>query len=122
MATSHRALLKILETASRVLPQASPPVSRNQISEWIEERRFAELRAADQACREYISTRQWPSVENVVRAQLHLRVECAEDLCRGMIAESIPEETDEDGLLESLLIEYWRDRGPEWARSKFEEQ
>lgn len=51
---------------------------------------------------------------------MQLRLQSAEELCRGMIqAQSPPVPGPMDEPLRMLLIEYWHGKGPEWAAWKF---
>lgn len=122
MKPNYQTVARKLDTAIDELPKADAPAYPGQLSEWIEDRPFSEIRAADFACREFSSTGGWPCMNNSVLAQIHLRLEAAADLCHGLHRQSyeiIPDE--EEDLIQLLLIEYWRDRGPEWAKRKYDE-
>ncbi len=120
MNPTYKNLALKLETAIRELPHAPAPVLRTQIAKWVEARPFSEIRAADAACRRFATSNEWPMMEDAVLAQVHLRLEAALDLCRGMSRESAqPIQADEQATLEMMLVGYWHDQGPGWAQWKF---
>jgi hypothetical protein len=74
---------------------------------------------ADAACRVYAATLEWPPVADSVRLELCLRLTCALwwlDIAR----DENPEGETGSELLESVLIEYWRDVGRvDWIHDRF---
>ena len=69
----------------RRVAQAMAPVLPSEIVRWTRGLPFADVRAADAAAERFADTRQWPAMSNEVLAQMHLRLDAAIDLCRGML-------------------------------------
>lgn len=101
------------------LPKVHKPVGQVQIPDWLDMRPFHEVQTADQACREFAATREWPTMENDIRAQVFLRVHCAIERCecRDALVLQPPEEFRE--TLELLLVDLWHKQGREWATRVF---
>ncbi len=113
-------LLAALESASRTLPPATPPVEASQIPAWVESLPLREMQQADRVCEQFASTRQWPAVPSVIAAQIHLRLAAATDLCR-MAMEQRQRTTplpDQDAL-RLLLVDFWHGQGADWARRRY---
>ena len=125
MATEYKELEEILEHAMHALSTVEPPVARNLIAEWVQERPYSEIRAADDACREYVSKKRWPDLDPIVVAQIRLRLEAGVELCRRMASSGETEViTSYDEALELMLILHWHEHGPQWATndSRFQGQ
>ena len=76
-------------------------------------------READDACRVFAATLAWPPVADSVRFELCLRLQCARWYVDTIRDES-PEGQTGSELLESVLIEYWRDVGRvDWIYDRF---
>lgn len=74
---------------------------------------------ADAACRAYAATLEWPPVADSVRLELCLRLQCAL-WWLGKVRDGDPAGETGSELLESVLIEYWRDVGRvDWLYARF---
>jgi hypothetical protein len=76
-------------------------------------------READDACRVFAATLEWPPLREAVRLEVCLRLACARDWCEAVTG--APGDDEEDGrqFLEELLTEYWRDYQREWLGKRF---
>lgn len=122
MAKTFLQLFARLRDAKKALPPAAPTVSRNQIAEWLEERTPEQIEVTDEAVRAFLRDHTWPAEriqDYEVRVELHLRLECARDLCFLYLDQSIPQ--PDDLMLETMLLRWWRRDAIAWARGKFEE-
>ena len=120
METPYEQMLAILEAARDALPQAQAPVMPSEITQWTRQLPFSDIRRANVACERFADTRQWPVMTNEVLAQMHLRVEAAIDLCRGMLRlQKPPMPFPPDEALRSLLVHYWHNHGPEWVAWRY---
>lgn len=73
---------------------------------------------ADEACRVFAITLEWPRVADPVRLELCMRLCCARWWCTVVSDDPLDEPKRE--FLESLLIEYWRDVGRrDWIHENF---
>lgn len=111
-------ILPVLETANRELPQTDAPCLPKDVSEWIDALPFCELRQADDACRVFASTLTWPQMSNELRAQVHLRIQQANQFARAMASHAIPKEQGNQ-TLEFLLIDLWYQSAHEWSSEFF---
>ena len=120
MDTSYDQMLAMLQAAFDALPQAMASVLPSEIVRWTRGLPFADVRAADAAAERFADTRQWPAMSNDVLAQMHLRLEAAIDLCRGMLQlQKPPMPFPPNEALRSLLVHYWHSRGPEWVEWRY---
>jgi len=120
METPYQNMLAALEAALGALPEAMAPVLPSEIVRWTRGLPFHEVRAADAAAERFADTRAWPAMSNNVLAQMHLRVEAATDLCRGMLQlQKPPMPFPEGEALRSLLVHYWHSKGPEWVEWRY---
>ncbi|GEM_PF-6510485 len=73
---------------------------------------------ADEACRVFAITLEWPPVSEPVRLELCLRLCTARWWCTVVADDPLDEPKRE--FLESVLIEYWRDVGRrDWIHENF---
>jgi hypothetical protein len=120
METHYQHMLDALEAARVALPEAMAPVLPSEIVRWTRELPFHEIRSADAVADRFSETRVWPEMSNNVLAQMHLRVEAAIDLCRGMLKlEKPPMPFPENEACRSLLVHYWHSKGPEWVEYRY---
>ena len=67
---------------------------------------------ADDACRVFSKTLDWPEMEDCVRLEVCLRLECAAWSCSQFADfDAEPAEWSGSNLLTDLLIEYWHEGG-----------
>jgi hypothetical protein len=113
------AMKRLIEAASRALPDCEAACRPGEIAGWVRELPFRQIAAADHACGTYAGTRRWPRMENAIVAQLHLRAAMAADLC-GMISDG-PEygALDEEEFLEMALVRFWHGQGIDWAERTY---
>lgn len=80
-------------------------------------------READDACRVFAATLEWPLMSDAVRAEVCCRLACGRWWCADMGEVEIGPEEDGQWMLEQLLIDYWLDAGrEEWIFHSFVER
>jgi len=65
----------------------------------------------DDACRVFAVTLHWPPLSEPLRMEVCCRLACAEEWLEYCDWQDVPEDETGSALLESLLIDYWRDVG-----------
>lgn len=104
--TKVKNVIRLLQNATLALGQVDAPCTPEKIPAWIDAIPFLQIRLADDACRTYASTLQWPPVAADVRAQIHLRLSLAERVAGSVLQRRLPKMPGCDSL-EFLLIDLW---------------
>ena len=74
---------------------------------------------ADDACRVFALTLEWPPLSEQTRWEVLCRLACAEEWLECCGCDEVPEEESGSTLLDELLIDYWRDVGQmTWIETK----
>jgi hypothetical protein len=107
----------------------SPFSSLNEIDEWIQSLKFADLACADDNCDELIELLHNEHTEHIkyhlpngdLRWQLILRCECAIDFCSGHLYDrkAFDWNQTQKMIYRWLLIDLWRREAAYWACKKF---
>ena len=111
-------MIEPIQEAAKILPPADAPCLPEQIPAWLDDIPSRVSREGDSACREYSKHGKWPVLDDLVRAEVHLRLLMADHFVHGMKNTTIPSDTVDDAW-EFLLVQIWRDLGHSWARSRF---
>jgi hypothetical protein len=105
--------------------QTSPFSKLNEISQWIQNLKFAELSVCDDDCIELLdwlidgnsSSREYLFGGKKTNWQLILRCQCALDFCKGYVEDrkNFNWQQDPKTIYRWLLIDYWRSGAVHWA-------
>jgi len=115
--------LEVLLAEWHELP-LTPPA---RVQEWIAELTYVELWEADEECKHIVSMLplqpEDPSAlrqADNIRVQVVLRIECALDLCRGIVGKRKQFDWDRPSrdVYRDLLIERWRNDAMYWAHQR----
>lgn len=91
------------------LPRVEMLVRENEIPEWIEAIPFAHVLQADNVCRQYAATLEWPMMEMEILFQVDLRLEAAHDLCAAMGEKELSKALEGGNLIAMALIDFWHE-------------
>lgn len=111
---SAKKILEMLKRAEEKLGNCVPPVAAEQVSWWAAKRPLADVAKADELCRQFSSTHEWPTSANDLRAEIFLRLECARSLASDPgFSDALNLELPDLFLM--LVIDFWHGKGAEWT-------